>query len=191
MNDEMKLPVSEVLAELNSVEFYQTKSQLGAGTYRVTEHDGEINYAVLNDFHGESWYSEEEYEHAMSESFRDAYLEQQLMFEPDDAEELMDSWDNAMIRQEGERLADEHSAANLEGWDGTIKPCDGGLDDLIVDTTKPVKSLGDLLREHMTNTRPHFGADDLTEAEYENHRSALGASNQHSSEQLDRAMEAK
>lgn len=198
MNREKKLPVSDVLAELNSVKFYQEKSQLVAGTYRVIEHDGEINYAVLNDFHGESWYSEEEYEHAVSENYRDAYLDQQLMFDPDDAEELMDSWDNAMISQEGERLADEISMADHDEF-RRIDPHDLANDDdrvdndhLIVEMAAPVKTLGDLLREHRANeARQHIEADDLTETEYENHKRELGTFNQRSSEQLDHAMEAK
>lgn len=197
MNGEKKLPVSEVLDELSSVEYYKEKFQLGAGTYRVIEHDGEVNYAVRNSYRGESWYSEEEYQTAMSDRARHDYLDQQLMFEPDDEEELMDSWDNAMIHQEGERLADEISMADHDEF-RRIDPHDLANDDdrvdddhLIVEMSKPGKTLGELLREHLDNTRPHIEADDLSEAEYENHRTELCAYNQQSSEQLDRAMEAK
>lgn len=186
MNVEKKLPVSDVLAEMNSVEYYNGKSKLGAGTYSVIEYDGEINYVSRNGFGGESWYSEEEYQAALADRSRDDYLHQQMMFEPEDEEELMDSWDNAMIHQEGERLADEISMAG----DDEFRRVDD--DQLIVEMSSPGKTLGELLREHMVAiARPHIEADDMSEAEYENHRSELGAFNQRSSEQLDHAMATK
>lgn len=169
MFTEKKLPVSDLLAELSSVSYYKEKLRLAAGTYRVIEHDGEVNYAVRDYLHGESWYSEDEYQAALSERLQQAYLDQQQAFEPEDEEELMESWDNAMIRQEGQRLADEI-------------PDDRDID-------KPVKTLGDLLRAQMrTADQEHIEADDMAEAEYENHRSELSAFNQHSSEQLDQVM---
>ena len=98
----------------------------------------------------------------------------------------MDSWDNAMIHQEGERLADEISMAG----DDEFRRVDD--DQLIVEMSSPGKTLGELLREHMVAiARPHIEADDMSEAEYENHRSELGAFNQRSSEQLDHAMATK
>lgn len=214
MNREKKLPVSDVLAEMNSVEYYNGKSKLGAGTYSVIEYDGEINYVSRNGFGGESWYSEEEYQAALADRSRDDYLHQQMMFEPEDEEELMDSWDNAMIHQEGERLADEismagddefrrvdpHVFAEDNGFGCEVEHTDEDIvnddrvddDQLIVEMSSPGKTLGELLREHMVAiARPHIEADDMSEAEYENHRSELGAFNQRSSEQLDHAMATK
>lgn len=111
-----KMAPTKVLAELSFLEFHQQKGKLEGGTYRVVEHDGEINYAVLGECHGTlvfdiDWYTEDEY---ISYGEDDARLNAIMDFDPDLDEDLMDSWDNAMISQEGERLADEISMAEAE-----------------------------------------------------------------------------
>jgi len=49
------------IQNLNSVEYFQRKSELENGTYQITEHDGEINYVELSGHGTEVWYSENEY----------------------------------------------------------------------------------------------------------------------------------
>lgn len=65
----------EIVAELDSVEFYKTKKSCTRGIYKITEHDGDINYCELNGFGGENWYSETEFEMKKEE------LHQELMFD--------------------------------------------------------------------------------------------------------------
>lgn len=196
MDNQKKLPVTHVLAELSYLEFYNSKRKLENGAYRVIEHDGEVNYAIRG-YYKIDWYSEDEYLNALQHA---SYCRRQddFTFDDNDSEELMDSWDNAMISQEGERLADEISMADHDEF-RRIDPHDFANDDdrvdddhLVVEMAAPVKTLGELLREHwISEGRPHIEADDLSEAEYENHKRELGTFNQRSSEQLDRAMEAK
>lgn len=55
-----------IIAEMNSVEFYQTKNQLASGYYRVIEHDGDVNIAQVQAAHirgyaDVTWFSEDEY----------------------------------------------------------------------------------------------------------------------------------
>lgn len=247
MKNQKKLPVSHVIAELGFLEFHQQKRTLDSGTYRVIEHDGEINYAVLGDGRGlcnftVSWYDEDEYATATQYA---AYNRRQDEFTFEDAEEPMDSWDQAMINAEDERLADEISMADHDEFrrvdaldfagyhnfnqmvmDSAPVTDTAAYDDSLNASAEvaSVKTIGDLLREHMNrhpadevgyesstqaeydaavaqrngytqtpmfNERPFIEADDLTEAEFENHRAELAEFNKRSSEQLDKAMESK
>ena len=71
MSTSVKVPPSTVLAEVNYLEFHNTKGSLPNGTYRVVEADESISYAALSNSRGLSvpditWYSEAEYEDWMT-----------------------------------------------------------------------------------------------------------------------------
>lgn len=62
----MKLiPSNNIKAEIGFLEFHNTKGSLGAGTYQVTEADGETSYAVIGQYGALEWFSEREYEDAI------------------------------------------------------------------------------------------------------------------------------
>jgi hypothetical protein len=213
-----KMAPTKVLAELNFLEFHQQKGQLECGTYRVVEHDGEINYAVLGQCRGTlvfdiDWYTEDEY---ISYGEDDARLNAIMDFDPDLDEELMDSWDRAMHRETDNRLADEIAMADHDEFRRVsaedFANDDDRVDDehLIVEMSRPGKTLGELLREHldnkpevttntpMFNERPYIEAADLAEAEFEDmtepefdmHRHDLSSFMERSHEQLNIAMAA-
>lgn len=215
MATKRKLPVSEVLAELDYLEFHKQKGQLANGTYRVIEHDGEINFAVLGDFRGTllfdiDWYSEAEYESARAEQASYDRLDMQMMFDDEDHEQLMDSWDEAMHRDHDEfRRVDAHDFANDDDRVDAVD-IERALDnDLDANRVEP-KTLGELLRESMVsgdapiqtpmfNERPFIEDDGngfeieheediVSDSEFEEHKSDLSQFMQTSSEQLDRSM---
>lgn len=144
-NNERKMAPGPVLSELSYLEFHREKSKLANGTYRVIEHDGEINYAVLGDFRGLSmfdldWYTEDEY---IGYRESDSRLNSIMDFDPDLDEDLMDSWDFAMGRSDNVVVAEVATAE---------------------DGFKVEKSLGDILREHIqADTR---SMDDTQYAEH-------------------------
>lgn len=159
----MKLfPSSKVEAELNYLEFHNTKGTLANGTYRVIEADGDVSYAVLGDCRGTlffdiKWFTEAEYESAIQEQAYDQ--RQDAFFERDLEEELMDSWDIAMVAEEGRRRADEipFEDHDLEGerWNQMIADQANG-DSHAMDDAQSVcadvaadKTLADYLREAM------------------------------------------
>lgn len=206
-----KMAPTKVLAELSFLEFHQQKGKLESGTYRVVEHDGEINYAVLGTCRGTlifdiDWYTEDEY---ISYGEADARLNAIMDFDPDLDEDLMDSWDYAMGRETDTRLADEISMADHDEFRRVsaedFANDDDRVDDehLIVEMSKPGKTLGELLREHldnkpevttntpMFNERPFIEAADLAEAEFDTmHGQATRAYCCEQHEQLNMAMAA-
>lgn len=155
-----KLPLSQFIAELDYLEFYQTKTRSVEGTYRVIEEDGTINYcAIAHAPFRESWYSDSEYQDwtVMGHRVMD-------VFDRDLEEDLMDSWDVAMIAEEGRRLADEipFEDHDLEGerWNQMI--ANQTVDDShALDDAQSVcadvvaqKTIADLLREAWTKEPP-------------------------------------
>lgn len=169
-------PTSDILAKLDCVQFYKERSKLAAGTYQIIEHDGEINYAVVYGHGTIDWYSKAAYERALNNV--NVRPDAQLGFDADDRKELMDSWDTAMARQEDQRLCDEiclagddvEMTATKTFGDAfhrdhdefrRVDPHDFANDDdrvedehLIVEMSKPGKTIGDLLREAMATAEP-------------------------------------
>jgi hypothetical protein len=150
-----KLPLSNFIAELNYLEFYQSKTRSAEGTYRVIEEDDTINYCVIA--HApfrESWYSDTEYQDWTVTGHRVMDV-----FDRDLEEDLMDSWDIAMIAEEGRRRADEipFEDHDLEGerWNQMVADQANG-DNHAMDDAQSVcadvaadKTLADYLREAM------------------------------------------
>lgn len=158
-NNETRMAPGKVEAELSYLEFHKQKSSLANGTYRVVEHDGEINYAVLGDCRGLlwfdlDWYTEDEY---ISYHETDAQLNAIMDFDPDLDEELMDSWDIAMHRapdasfddaQFGQLITDQVKQVPVFQIDIATEP----------------KTLGEILREYQgTDVRQ------MSEGQYAEH----------------------
>lgn len=156
-------PSRDIQAEMDCVEFYKTQKQLPSGTYQITEHDGEINYATVDRYSNVKWYSQWEYdltiEQTIHEQQQSDRLDAIMGFDLDDQEDLMDSWDNAMIAEEGRRRADEipFEDHDLEGerWNQMIADQANG-DSHAMDDAQSVcadvaadKTLADYLREAM------------------------------------------
>jgi hypothetical protein len=154
---------------MDSVEFYRTRKTLISGTYQITEHDGEINYAVVDRYSNVKWYSQREYDLAIEQGIhdqdQDARLDAIMMFDDDLDQQLMDSWDIAMHRQDDTRKADEIAMADHDEF-RRVDAHDFANDDDRVDTAVdafderaldndldanrvPGKTLGELLRESM------------------------------------------
>jgi hypothetical protein len=206
---------------MDCVEFYKTQKTLASGTYQITEHDGEINYAVVDRYSNVKWYSQREYDLAIEQGIhdqdQDARLDAIMRFDDDDLDEqLMESWDIAMHRQDDTRKADEIAMADHDEF-RRVDAHDFANDDdrvedeqLIVEMSNPGKTLGELLRESMSrpdspiqsmllNERPiieddgnglevEHESEDVTEAEFEQHKVDLGQFMQTSSVQLDHSM---
>lgn len=63
-------------------------AQMELGTYRVTEHDGEVNFAVVTrneiGIAEVKWYSQEEYQELEDEEVHVVILRRQMEWEPED-----------------------------------------------------------------------------------------------------------
>lgn len=165
-------PSRDIQAAMDSVEFYKTQKLLQPGTYQITEHDGEINFATVDRYSNVKWYSQWEYdltvEHAIHEQQQSDRLDAIMRFDPEDQEDLMDSWDNAMIAEEGRRRADEipFDDHDLEGerWNEMVanQSADAGhaLDDsqAVCADVAADKTLADLLRVALAK-EPEFVVD--------------------------------
>lgn len=150
----------DIFAEMDSVEFYKTKGSLQAGTYKIIEHDGEVNYCVLDGrFGGEKWYDEGELEEYEQE------LHKELNFEGN--MRTMDEWDSLLDEPNDGLDNIPPSYHNDCGGCGTCHQCDnsssvtggqrdgmGGdcsastLDGMMFKNNEPKQelSLGDILR---------------------------------------------
>lgn len=151
-NNARKMAPGPVLSELNYLEFHREKGKLENGTYRVIEHDGEINYVVLGDCRGLlmfdiDWYTEDEYiDYRESDSRLNAIMD----FDPDLDEDLMDSWDIAMHQPIGVSFPlDQHNTRDHSDY--AIKGSD-------------TKTLGEILREFKGTDVRH-----IVEAQYAEH----------------------
>lgn len=150
------IPSTDIRGEMDSVEFYRTRKTLISGTYQITEHDGEINYAVVDHYSNVKWYSQREYDLAIEQGIhdqdQDARLDAIMMFDADDQEDLMDSWNDAMHRDHDEfRRVDSHDFANDDDRiDAAVDAFDERALDNDLDANRvPGKTLGELLRESM------------------------------------------
>jgi hypothetical protein len=159
-------PSNDVHAEVDFLEFHNTKGTLPKGTYKVVEADGDTSYAVLGDFRGDiKWFTEAEYESAIQEQMfnqrQDDALDDIMRsgddFDDDDREELMDSWDDAMHRDHDEQRrfdsrAEDSNITDTEFnqyVDDTYKCNEAASVAFDERMAKPVKTLGELLRESM------------------------------------------
>lgn len=125
-------------AEMDSVEFYKTKSGLARGTYKIIEHDGEVNYCELNGYGKETWRSEREQEDCWQE------LKLELNFESNMRD--MDEW------YDGSFDPDHAKALELSDDDcndcGQCPTCYGEMSaDCSARSLDNGKSLADILRE--------------------------------------------
>ena len=138
-------PSLDIHAAMDSFEFYRTQKTLLPGTYQVTEHDGEINFATVDRYSNVKWYSRREYDLAIEQGLFEQSRADQLdvimrcdddIVDDDDREELMDSWNDAMHRDHDEQPDDY---------------CHG----------LEVKSLAELLREAMARPDPELNEPTL------------------------------
>lgn len=150
-------PSNAVHAEVDFLEFHNTKGTLQNGTYRVVEADGDISYAVLGDLRGTlwfdiKWFTEAEYESAIQEQAYnqsqddalDAIMRSADGIDEDDREELMNSWNEALV-DKAQKLTSEW----LDNHDGAY-----------VEIQEP-KTLGELLREAMATPDPELNEPTL------------------------------
>ncbi|ABY62842.1 hypothetical protein ST201phi2-1p008 [Pseudomonas phage 201phi2-1] len=119
-----------IKAELNYLDFHNTKDKLEDGFYRVIESDGEENIALVkaNSWNGPcrvTWMSEMEYlEHRRMDSYLSDDWDREgnefRRISPEDladvdlSEDLMDSWDQAMAKKDDQRLCDEICLAEVD-----------------------------------------------------------------------------
>lgn len=147
-----------IKAELSYLEFHNTKDKLESGFYQVVEADGDLSYARVkaSDWGGPAmvkWLSEDEY----------------LDLRRQD-QEVIDSWDmeyTEYARVNPIDLAEVDANNNSELFDQVvygIEPTDGEASDLKNKYPPQVKSLADILREHM-----HADVRQMSEAQYAVH----------------------
>ena len=148
-----------IKADLNYIEFNNTKDKLEPGYYRVTEADGDISIAKVERRSWErnatiTWKSEDEY-------LELARIDREL------DEDLMDSWDRAMNRDEDEfrridpeDLAETDRNNELEAahWrENRDMASDAGVRNV----EQKAPSLADLLRDSLNTQRVQDGVEPI------------------------------
>lgn len=177
----MNVKVSRDVIDIDYLRF-NNKTGLASGTYRVTEHDGDVNYAAYEITSNwgtgtTTWFSQSEYYERLEMQEYGSGIQD---YDLDLDEDLLDSWDAAMHRQNDKHLsarlcanmfpmATDNPNENSEVFDRevfgivpddeiepTVSGCHGHIPEAI-----PQKTLGELLRESMAKD-PRF----MNESEY-------------------------
>lgn len=153
----MKLtPSRDIHAQVGYLEFYNTKAKAMAGTYEVVEADGEINYAVLNGFGAEEWFSKDEYELALTEQddTNEDLDRSWEIFNQDDREELMDSWDAVVMADSNGLEVEQHEDGDITDTEfnqyvtDTYRNSDEATERF--EQSMKGKTLAEILREQMS-----------------------------------------